>query len=208
MTRARELLRHTWVLVGLVVVLWVVLATLLRGVHTMELSTATNTPVTQWLTDAAAAIRGNRTESPLFIYFFNPIRVAIEGFIEALRAIISVPAPGNVIPVVGWLGTLSIIGYVVYATSNLRTALLSMGLLFACGLLGMWTFTLDTLAMTLGAVLLSLLIGLPLGIWAGLNDKVMAFFRPGLDLAQILPTLVYLAPLALVFLIGIAAAPA
>ncbi len=50
------------------------------------------------------------------------------------------------------------------------------------------------------------MIGLPLGIWAGLNDKVMAVFRPGLDLAQILPTLVYLAPLALVFLIGIAAA--
>ena len=34
----------------------------------------------------------------------------------------------------------------------------------------------------------------------------MAVFRPVLDLAQILPTLVYLAPLALVFLIGIAAA--
>jgi len=64
----------------------------------------------------------------------------------------------------------------------------------------------DTLAMTIGAVLLSLAIALPIGVWAGLNDRVMAFIRPVLDLAQILPTLVYLAPLALVFLIGIAAA--
>jgi len=60
--------------------------------------------------------------------------------------------------------------------------------------------------MTIGAVLLSLAIALPIGIWAGLSDRVMAFIRPVLDLAQILPTLVYLAPLALVFLIGIAAA--
>jgi glycine betaine/proline transport system permease protein len=206
MTGLKSALRHKWVLVGLLLAAWFVLATLLRGVHTLELSTATNTPFTQWLTDGAAAIRGNRTESPVFIYFFNPIRVTVEGFIEIIRSVIAVPGVGNVIPLVGWLGTLAIVGYVVYATSNLRTSLLSMGLLFACGLLGMWTLTMDTLAMTLGAVILSLAIGLPLGVWAGLNDKVMAFFRPGLDLAQILPTLVYLAPLALVFLIGIAAA--
>ena len=206
MTRVKELLRHKWILVLILVVVWFVLATVLKGVHTLELSTAQNTPVTQWLTDFASSIRGNRTQSPAFVYFFNPIRATIAGFVEAIRAVISVPASGNVIPLIGWLGTLSIIGYLVYVTSNLRTSLLSMGLLFACGLLGMWTFTMDTLAMTLGAVALSLMIGLPLGIWAGLNDKVMAVFRPGLDLAQILPTLVYLAPLALVFLIGIAAA--
>ncbi len=206
MTRVRELLRHKWILVLLLVVVWIVLATVLKGVHTLELPTAKNTPVTQWLTDFASSIRGNRTQSPAFVYFFNPIRATIAAFIEAIRSVISVPAAGNVIPLIGWLGTLSIIGYIVYVTSNLRTSLLSMGLLLACGVLGMWVFTMDTLAMTMGAVLLSLAIGLPLGIWAGLNDKVMKVFRPGLDLAQILPTLVYLAPLALVFLIGIAAA--
>ena len=206
MTRIKELLGRRWVLVVLLLVLWFVLATVFKGVHTLVLPTAQNTPVTQWLTDFAASIRGNRTESPAFIYFFNPIRVTIEAFVEAIRSVISVPASGNVIPLIGWLGTWAVIGYIVYVTSNLRTAMLSMALLFACGMLGMWTFTLDTLALTLGAVFLSLAIGLPLGVWAGLNDRVMAFFRPVLDLAQILPTLVYLAPLALVFLIGIAAA--
>ena len=206
MTRVKGLLHHRWVLVLLLFVVWFVVATVLKGVHTLSLPTAQNTPTTQWLTDFAGSIRGNRTTSPVFVYFFNPIRVVVEGFIEAIRSVISVPASGDVIPLIGWLGILAIIGYVVFVTSNLRTSLLSMGLLFACGLLGMWTFTMDTLAMTMGAVLLSLAIGLPLGIWAGLNDRVMAFFRPALDLAQILPTLVYLAPLALVFLIGIAAA--
>ncbi len=206
MSRVKAMLSRRWVLVVLLLVFWFVIATVLKGVHTLELSTSENTPFTTALRDFASAIRGNRTESPIFIYFFNPIRVVVEGFIEAIRSVIAVPAVGDVIPLIGWLGVLAIIGYIVFVTSNWRTSLLSMALLFACGMLGMWTYTMDTLAMTMGAVFLSLLIGLPLGIWAGLNDRVMAFFRPALDLAQILPTLVYLAPLALVFLIGIAAA--
>jgi glycine betaine/proline transport system permease protein len=60
--------------------------------------------------------------------------------------------------------------------------------------------------MTLASVILSLLIGIPLGIWAGLSDRALRVLRPFLDLAQILPTLVYLAPLALFFLIGAASA--
>ncbi|MBU6147916.1 MAG: ABC transporter permease subunit [Actinomycetales bacterium] len=200
------LLGRRWVLIVLLVVVWWVLATLLRGIHTLSLSTATDTWFTALLRELTAVIRGNRTESPVFIYLFNPIRVGIEGFIDSIRAVISVPAPGNLIPLMGWLGTLAVIALIVYATSNLRTAALCTALLLGCLVLGMWTYTLDTLAMTLGAVALSLAIGLPLGVWAGLSDRVMAALRPGLDLAQILPTLVYLAPLALVFLIGVASA--
>ena len=193
-------------LVLLVIAIWVILGSLFSGIHTLELSTATNTPATDWLREFAASIRGSRSESPIFVYVFNPMREVIEGFIELIRALIAVPASGNVIPIIGWFGVVAIVGYIVYASSNWRTSLLSMGLLTACGMLGVWTYTMDTLAMTIGAVLLSLAIAMPIGIWAGLNDRVMAFIRPVLDLAQILPTLVYLAPLALVFLIGIAAA--
>ena len=199
-------MRKRSTLVFAVLGVWIVLGTVFSGIHTLELSTATNTPVTDWFRELAASIRGSRAESPLFVYFFNPLRGAIEGFIELIRALIAVPASGNIIPVIGWLGVVALVGYIVYASSNWRTSLLSMGLLTACGMLGVWTYTMDTLAMTIGAVLLSLAIALPIGIWAGLNDRVMAFIRPVLDLAQILPTLVYLAPLALVFLIGIAAA--
>lgn len=199
-------MRKRSTLVFAVLGVWIVLGTVFSGIHTLELSTATNTPVTDWFRELAASIRGSRAESPLFVYFFNPLRGAIEGFIELIRALIAVPASGNVIPIIGWFGVVALVGYVVYASSNWRTSLLSMGLLTACGMLGVWTYTMDTLAMTIGAVLLSLAIAMPIGIWAGLNDRVMAFIRPVLDLAQILPTLVYLAPLALVFLIGIAAA--
>ncbi len=198
-------LRKRSSVIVIVLVVWVILATLLRGVDTLELSTATNTPVTEWFRELAASIRGSRSEAWIFIFVFNPIRAFIQGFVEVIRSVIAVPGSGDVIPVIGWLGVVALVGFIVYASSNWRTALLSMGLLTACGMLGVWIDTMDTLAMTMGSVLLSLAIALPIGIWAGLNDRFMAFIRPVLDLAQILPTLVYLAPLALVFLVGIAA---
>jgi glycine betaine/proline transport system permease protein len=183
-----------------------VTATALKGVQTQELSTATDSPFTAIMRDLAASIRGNRTESFLFVYVFNPLRAVLSGFIEIFMGVIAVPASGNLIPLLGWFGTLAVIGFIVYATSTLRMAIISMFLMLLCGMLGMWLLTMETLAMTIGAVVLSLAIALPLGVWAGLNDRVMKVLRPWLDLAQVLPTLVYLAPLALVFLIGIASA--
>ena len=202
----KAVLRLRWVQALIVLVVWAVTATALKGVQTQELSTATNSPFTAIMRDFAASIRGNRTESFLFVYVFNPLRAVISGFIEFFMGIIAVPASGNLIPLLGWFGTLAVIGFIVYATSTLRMAFVSMFLMLLCGMLGMWLLTMETLAMTIGAVVLSLVIALPLGVWAGLNDRVMKVLRPWLDLAQVLPTLVYLAPLALVFLIGIASA--
>jgi glycine betaine/proline transport system permease protein len=193
-------------LILIILGVWAVLALIFKGVATLELATYQNTFVTQTATDAAASIRGNRTQSPAFIYFFNPIRTVISGFVELIRMLIAIPAPNSIIPVLGWLGVIGVVAFLVFLTSNFRTTILAVSLLFGCGLLGMWTDSMDTIAMTLAAVLLSLSIGIPLGIWAGLSDRVLKVLTPFLDLAQILPTLVYLAPLALFFLIGTASA--
>jgi glycine betaine/proline transport system permease protein len=193
-------------LILIILGVWAVLAVIFKGVATLELATYENTPVTQTASDAAASIRGNRTKSTAFIYFFNPIRTVISGFVELIRMLIAIPAPNSIIPVLGWLGVIGVVAFFVFLTSNFRTTILAVSLLFGCGLLGMWTDSMDTIAMTLAAVLLSLSIGIPLGIWAGLSDRVLKVLTPFLDLAQILPTLVYLAPLALFFLIGTASA--
>ncbi len=194
-----------WVLLGLFVV-WVALSRVFNGQATLELPVAENTSVTTAFGDAAASIRGNRTTSPAFIYLFNPIRAFISGFVEVIRAVISVPASGAVIPLIGWLGVVGIVAFVVYATSRFRVMVLAVSLLLGCAVLGMWQPTMDTFAMTAAAVILSLAIGIPLGVWAGRSDRVLKVLTPFLDLAQILPTLVYLAPLALFFLIGEASA--
>jgi glycine betaine/proline transport system permease protein len=193
-------------LILIILGVWATLAIIFKGVATLELATYQDTLVTQTANDAAASIRGNRTQSTAFIYFFNPIRTVISGFVELIRMLIAIPAPNSIIPVLGWLGVIGVVAFFVFLTSNFRTTILAVSLLFGCGLLGMWTDSMDTLAMTLAAVILSLAIGIPLGIWAGLSDRVLKVLTPFLDLAQILPTLVYLAPLALFFLIGTASA--
>jgi len=193
-------------LILILVGIWSVLALIFKGVATLEIPTYQNSIATQVAGDAAASIRGNRTKSAIFIYFFNPIRLFINGFVDLIRMFIATPVPGSIIPVLGWFGVIGLVAFIVYLFSNLKTTLLACLLLFGCGLLGMWTDTMDTLAMTFAAVILSLLVGIPLGIWAGLSDRVLRIVTPFLDLAQILPTLVYLAPLALFFLIGQASA--
>ena len=198
-------IRKSYLLLG-GTLLWIMFSRLLNGEQTLELATSENTSVTTAFGNAAASIRGNRTKSAAFIYFFNPIRVFINGFVESARALISVPKGNALIPIIGWFGVVSIVAFSVYVTSRLRTAILATTLLLSCGVLGMWQFTMDTFAMTFASVLLSLAIGIPLGVWAGLSDRVLKILTPLLDLAQILPTLVYLAPLALFFLIGVASA--
>ena len=193
-------------LILIIISIWAVLAIVFKGVGNLELATYQNTWATSAAGDAAASIRGNRTKSAAFIYFFNPIRVFVNGFVELIRMIIATPAPNSIIPILGWLGVIGVIAFFVFLTSNFKTTILAVSLLLGCGLLGMWTYTMDTIAMTLASVILSLLIGIPLGIWAGLSNQVLKVLTPFLDLAQILPTLVYLAPLALFFLIGSASA--
>ena len=193
-------------LIIIIISIWAVLAIVFKGVGNLELATYQNTWATSAAGDAAASIRGNRTKSAAFIYFFNPIRVFVNGFVELIRMTIATPAPNSIIPILGWLGVIGVIAFFVFLTSNFKTTILAISLLLGCGLLGMWTYTMDTIAMTLASVILSLLIGIPLGIWAGLSNRVLKVLTPFLDLAQILPTLVYLAPLALFFLIGSASA--
>jgi hypothetical protein len=60
------------------------------------------------------------------------------------------------------LGVISVIGFVVFAVSNIRMAFAAVALTFACGSLGLWTESMDTLAMTFSAVILSLAIGIPI----------------------------------------------
>ncbi len=62
--------------------------------------------------------------------------------------------------------------------------------------------TLITLALITSATLISLTLGIPLGIWAGRNDKAEAVIRPVLDFMQTMPAFVYLIPAAMFFGLG------
>jgi glycine betaine/proline transport system permease protein len=189
-----------------VLVLWLVGFVLLRGRNTLALAEADVTPVHQSLNDLNDTVAANRNSNPLFLYFFNEIRLVVDELARGVQALIAQPALGRPLPVIGWLGVVALAAFAAWALGNLRVALLTAGGLLFIGLQGLWQEGMDTLALTITAVLLSLLVGIPLGIWAGVSRRVERLLTPVLDFMQTMPTFVYLAPLTLVFLIGPASA--
>ena len=90
-----------------------------------------------------------------------------------------------------------------------RSRTLALGVL--AGLLfilnqGLWKETVQTLVLVVSATALSMVIGVPLGIWAAHKPRVWRVMQPVLDLMQTMPTFVYLIPVLILF--GLGAAPA
>lgn len=75
------------------------------------------------------------------------------------------------------------------------------GTAFTVGM-GYWEVTMETLALILTASLFSLLVGIPVGIWAAKSDTVDTLVRPILDFMQTIPSFVYLIPAVVLFGLG------
>ena len=188
------------------VVAWLVGFTILRGQDTLALAQADLTPVHERLNNLNDAVGDGRSTNPLFLYFFDQIRMVIDSLATLVQQLIAQPALGRPVPVIGWVGVVAVATFVSWAFGNVKVAILAAAGLTLVGMQGLWQESMDTLALTTTAVLLALLIGIPLGIWAGLSDRVNSIMTPFLDFMQTMPTFVYLAPLTLVFLIGPASA--
>jgi glycine betaine/proline transport system permease protein len=189
-----------------VVVLWVAVWPLVRGRDTLALSPADLTPLHRWLNDVNDTVGANRNSSPIFLYFVNEIRAVVDAFATFVQSLLSQPSFGRPVPVLGWLGVVAVVAYAAWVFAGWRIALLAAAGFVFLGLQGLWQESMDTLALTLTAVAISLLLGIPLGIWAGLSDRFNRLVTPVLDFMQTMPTFVYLAPLTLLFLIGPASA--
>src|SRR6478609_4676680 len=192
--------------IGAIVAVWVILYQFLAGRATLALAPADTKPLHVWLSDLQTRVGEGRNTNPLFTYFFNPIRSVIDAFGTAIADLIAHPVDGRPVPYIGWLGVVVLFTFLAWMLGNWKVGLLTLcGLLFM-GLQGLWQESMETLALTIAAVAIALLIGIPLGIWAGISDGFNRFITPVLDFMQILPSFVYLAPLTLAFLIGPAAA--
>lgn len=202
--RRREVSRG--MVVAAVLVGWLLIFALLRGRQTLALAAADLTDLHRWFNDANDSIGANRDTNPIFLYFFNEIRLVIDTLVTFVQDLISQPSAGRPVPRIGWLGVVGIAGYVSWAVGNWRVALLAVAGFTFMGLQGLWQESMDTLALTLSAVFVALLFAIPLGVWAGLSDRFNRIVTPFLDFMQTMPTFVYLAPLTLFFLIGGASA--
>ncbi|MFD3311011.1 ABC transporter permease [Streptomyces sp. NPDC058694] len=139
----------------------------------------------------------NRDSHPLFLYFFGYVSNAV---------VLSVRAVYLVLLAVGWAGVTAAAALVAWRVAGVRLALGTGAAFLACGLLGMWIPTMQTLALMVVAVLASVVLGVLLGLAAGLSDRTYRALRPVLDTMQVFPAYAYLLPVVLVFGMGVPAA--
>jgi glycine betaine/proline transport system permease protein len=76
------------------------------------------------------------------------------------------------------------------------------GMLFFIGALGLWELGMMTLSLVVASVIISLAIGIPLGIAIASSDRLEAVIKPLLDGMQTMPSFVYLIPALMLFGLG------
>jgi glycine betaine/proline transport system permease protein len=165
-----------------------------------ELSTDVKGP----LDDANQWVIDHRDTSPVFLYFLlhlsNTAETSVQGVTDLLDA-------------VGWSGVLVAVLAISWCAAGLRldrraarVTGTALGAFAACGLLAVWEPAMETLALMVVAVLVSAVVGLLLGLAAGLSDVCEKALRPVFDTMQVMPAFAYLLPFVLLFDVGIPSA--
>lgn len=129
-------------------------------------------------------------------WLFTAIEWPIEQVLEALIGLL------NWVP---WYVVVLGVGLITWW--RLRDWKIVLGFTAAMALLGfleeeIWSFSMQTLAMILTAVVVCTVIGIPVGIWAAKNDQVWGSVRPALDAMQTIHPFIYLIPIVFFFGIG------
>jgi glycine betaine/proline transport system permease protein len=105
-----------------------------------------------------------------------------------------------------WIGTTVAGTLLAWRFGGLRAGAWALAAFASFAVSGLWAESIETLALMLAAVGLSIAIGVPLGIAAGRSKRFNRALTPFLDAAQIVPAFAYLMPVVLFFSIGYAAA--
>ncbi|MFW5788879.1 MAG: ABC transporter permease, partial [Spirochaetota bacterium] len=121
------------------------------------------------------------------------ISVIVNGVLDASRFLLSAPP--------------ALVVIAIFTVLAWWTAGRGVGIFTAVGFglvwyMGLWSLTMSTVALVVSSVIIALVIGIPVGIWASKNDGVWAVVRPVLDFMQTLPAFVYLIPAVLFFQLG------
>lgn len=124
---------------------------------------------------------------------FSAISMVIEALLGGIEAALTLLPAGAVIAIVAALA---------WVLANWRIAILSVCALGFCWAMGLWTASMQTVALVLVAVTLSVAIAFPLGILAARRKGVETALRPILDVMQTVPPWVYLIPAVIIFSLG------
>ncbi|CAN5292247.1 ABC transporter permease subunit [soil metagenome] len=188
----RRLREHSWAIVALLGLVAAAVATGLAADWPRAASWDLAGSV-----DAAENWLVANDDHPLFVYGLDPLSDALEaGLYLAVTGLESLTWPGLLVAV--FLVALKVAGPRAGAAAAVGLAL--------TGLLGLWEESVETLALMMVAVAVSLAVGVPLGVLASRSDRLETALRPVLDVMQTMPVFVYLLPVVLLFSVGDTAA--
>lgn len=130
--------------------------------------------------------------------FFSGIKDGLNGMIWGIRTVL------DILP--WWL----LLGIVFFAgwklSGKIKNGIIYTVMMSMIGLFGLWSLMNETLAIIIASVLISLLLGFPVGILVSGSERANRIIRPILDTMQTMPVFVYLIPAVLFF--GLGKAPA
>ncbi|CAM3954947.1 proline/glycine betaine ABC transporter permease [Cohnella lubricantis] len=145
-------------------------------------------PLDEWIEDVVDGLVNNL--EPVF----NVVTVCIESVVHGIADLFH------------WIPALVLIllfTALAYYLGKWKFALFTVLGLLLIDNLGYWDHTVDTLALVLTSALISIVIGVPLGIWCAQSDKVRSVLTPILDFMQTMPAFVYLIPAVTFFGLGV-----
>jgi glycine betaine/proline transport system permease protein len=122
--------------------------------------------------------------------FFDGITYAIRSVLDALE-LIFVETP--------WMVIAAFIILLTWLSAGPRASVYSGAFLLYMGLLGFWEKAMTTLALLGTAACLSIVIGIPLGMYCARRERFYAFIRPIMDFMQTMPAFVFMIPVIAFF---------
>ena len=149
------------------------------------------------LADPINDLRGwlisHQTNHWLFTIILDPISDTIESLMLAFEDFLGwIPFPTHIV----------VSAFALWRTRGWRAGVAAAVGIAYVGAVGLWDPFLQTFALTVASVVIALIIGIPLGLWAALHDRFRLMLRSVLDVMQTLPAFVYLIPFVLLLGVG------
>lgn len=129
-----------------------------------------------------------------FAIVFDGITIALEAIVNGMNTVLmAIPA----------LILIIILAILAWKLASKGIALFTLIGLLLIQNLGYWEGMLQTLSLVLTSVIITVIIGLPIGVWASQKRTVQQIVTPILDFMQTMPAFVYLIPAIFFFSIGV-----
>ena len=94
------------------------------------------------------------------------------------------------------------VGVLGWRMAGIRVGVFSVASLLTIAVFGLWESAMETAALIVVTVTLSIVIAVPIGVWASQSDRLDTILRPILDGMQTMPSFVYLVPAIAFFSLG------